>query len=204
MSQRSQIFVRYQDEDGNYKLIARDYDWNFLERMISRCRYTMEWLKENVKYFPHYPEKIIRILDTNFDMKDCIISNDLLKEYQEFAEDHEDNYSGDLNDYLFYEVDNDDGKLLIDIDRKGNIKYAFLDYENEKIMSGFSYVIWDSIYQGENIKEEIINICNQNIIKISEMATLMTQREVEMFMECDYSKSLPEQERNTLDDEIER
>ena len=47
MGQRSQIFVRYQETDGTRKLVARYYGWNYGERMISRARHTIEWLKEN-------------------------------------------------------------------------------------------------------------------------------------------------------------
>ena len=83
MGQRSQIFVRYQETDGPRKLVARYYGWNYGERMISRARHTMEWLKENYELISFYAEKIPRILDTNFDMRDCVISSDILKEYQE-------------------------------------------------------------------------------------------------------------------------
>lgn len=79
MGQRSQIFVRYQETDGTRKLVARYYGWNYGECMISRARHTIEWLKENYELISFYAEKIPRILDTNFDMGDCVISSDILK-----------------------------------------------------------------------------------------------------------------------------
>jgi hypothetical protein len=50
MGQRSQIYIRWQKENGDYVLIARYFQWNFSERMISRARALIEELKENLKY----------------------------------------------------------------------------------------------------------------------------------------------------------
>lgn len=79
MGQRSQIFVRYED-NGQKKIIARYYQWNYAERMISRARYGIEWLKEMYKYSFEIERKLYRILDTNFDMIDCVISSDIIKD----------------------------------------------------------------------------------------------------------------------------
>ena len=49
MGQRSQIFVRYNKEEGKKHIIARYYQWNFAERMISRARYGMGWIHQMVK-----------------------------------------------------------------------------------------------------------------------------------------------------------
>ena len=38
MGQRSQIYVRFNKENGQSGLIANYYGWNFGERMISRAR----------------------------------------------------------------------------------------------------------------------------------------------------------------------
>ena len=62
MGQRSQIYIRYNvnyvsgaatknPTTHNYKgLIARYFGWNYGERMISRARHTLEWIKDNVDY----------------------------------------------------------------------------------------------------------------------------------------------------------
>ena len=64
MGQRSQIYVRYEKEDNinvaRKILAARYYQWNYGECMISRARYSMEWLKTNHEYLAYYPEKIPR------------------------------------------------------------------------------------------------------------------------------------------------
>lgn len=78
MGQRSQIFVRY-DEDGRKKMVARYYQWNYGERMISRARHGMAWMKFYYKAPYEIGYKLYRILDTNFDMVDCTISSNLLK-----------------------------------------------------------------------------------------------------------------------------
>lgn len=187
MGQRSQIFVRYED-NGQKKMIARYYQWNYAERMISRARYGIEWLKEMYKYSFEIKRKLYRILDTNFDMIDCVISSDIIKE---FVDDDWENYGYTLNNFMFYAQDNNDGKLFIDVLSNGTIKYAFLDYDNKKIMSGTEYMRWDRGKGWKNSTEyfdqEDIDICIKNIKEINKMAKKMTADEVKEFMEMDYS-----------------
>lgn len=191
MGQRSQIFVRYQGTNKTRRLIARYYGWNYGNRMISRARHTMEWLKNVHDNIPYYAEKIPRILDTNFDMGDCIISSDILKEYQEFCSSED-----SLNDVLFYGQDNNDGRLLIDIDNAGNIKYAFLASESDTPLSPTEYMEWDIGSKWNKVSEynskEAIQTCKRNISKINMMADLMTEEEVQEFISADYSSSLPQ------------
>lgn len=187
MGQRSQIFVRYED-NGQKKMIARYYQWNYGERMISRARYGIEWLKDMYKYTPEFERKLYRILDTNFDMIDCVISSDIIKE---FIDDYWENDGYTLNDFMFYQQDNNDGKLFIDVLLDGTIKYAFLDYNNKKIMSGTEYMKWNRGKDWKNPTEyfdqEDVDICIKNIKEINKMATKMTADEVKEFMEMDYS-----------------
>lgn len=91
----------------------------------------------------------------------------------------------------------------MDVDQAENIKCAFVDCANMKVMDESVYIAWSSGYQKE-LPKETKKICDMDIVKISMMATLMTKDEVLEFMKCDYTKCLPEQKRNTLDDEIER
>ena len=73
----------------------------------------------------------------------------------------------------------------------GTIKYAFLDYDNKKIMSGTEYMKWDRGKGWKNPTEyfdqEDIDICIKNIKEINKMAKKMTADEVKEFMEMDYS-----------------
>lgn len=187
MGQRSQIFVRY-EENGQKKMIARYYQWNYGGRMISRARYGIEWLKDMYKYAPEFERKLYRILDTNFDMIDCVISSDIIKE---FIDDDWENDGYTLNNFMFYQQDNNDGKLFIDVLSDGTIKYAFLDYNNKKIMSGTEYMKWNRGKDWKNPTEyfdqEDVDICIKNIKEINKMATKMTADEVKEFMEMDYS-----------------
>ncbi|MFR2242517.1 MAG: hypothetical protein ACLS67_15260 [Anaerobutyricum soehngenii] len=50
MGQRSQIYVRFNKENGQSGLIANYYGWNFGERMISRARWGIECIKEHFEY----------------------------------------------------------------------------------------------------------------------------------------------------------
>lgn len=187
MGQRSQIFVRYED-NGQKKMIARYYQWNYAERMISRARYGIEWLKEMYEYPFEIARKLYRILDTNFDMIDCVISSDIIKE---FVDDDWENEGYMLNNFMFYAQDNNNGKLFIDVLSNGTIKYAFLNYDNKKIMSGTEYMRWDRGKDWKNPTEyfdqEDVDICIKNIKEINKMATKMTADEAKEFMETDYS-----------------
>ena len=193
MGQRSQIYVRYQKDGVNY-LTARYYQWNYGERMISRCRHSLEWIKIHIQYdwyLTTETEKLKRYLDVNFDMQDITIGCDIIKEYEEDEYWRDNKYT--LNDYVFKCQDNNDGKLFIDI-KDGVIKYAFLDSDcnTDKIMSAAQYMNWD--YKGwrtsEYIDDEQKALCEANIKEIKKLATLMTKEEVEEFINADY-QSIP-------------
>ena len=190
MGQRSQIYIRYHKDDKDY-LIARYYQWNYGERMISRCKHSIEWIESILSYgwyLTTETEKLKRILDVNFDMQDIVTGCDIIKEYEE---DKESEYWDDtiFNIYVFKCQDNNDGKLFIDI-RDEKIKYAFLDYDcdTNHIMNAEQYMNWDSEdwITNEYIGDEQKLICFNNIQAITKMAELMTQEELEDFINCDY------------------
>lgn len=193
MGQRSQIYVRY---EGNL-LLARYYRWNYAERMISRARYGIEYMKDNLDegydftfWDWSYIHQYIRIFDTNFDMKDVDISSNIFDEFKD-----ESSPSGFCN-FCFFKQDNNDGKLLVDISN-GVIKYAFLDCNADvkNIMNATQYMDWDSEgwRNSEYIGEEGIQTCKKNIAAIDSMAKLMTETEVKDFLctEEYYGKALP-------------
>ena len=187
MGQRSQIYVRY-----HKKLIVTNYyQWNYGERMISCARYGIEYIKENYLKYKEwifddtsYVRKLSRIFDTNFDMKDVAISQDVIEEWKEdFQEDN-------FNEFVFRMQDNNDGKLFVDISKDGIIKYVFLDCEcnTDHIMNATQYMDWDSTdwKQSEYIEDEQKKLCEKNLKKIEKMAVLMTKEEVEDFINYDY------------------
>lgn len=145
MGQRSQIYVRY----NGHLMMANYYQWNYGERMISRARYGIQYLIENFLepgYSPlHYANKISRIFDVNFDMKDVHISSNIFEEYKElFADDCT------FSEYCFEWQDNNDGRLLIDITaaestKSYKVKYAFLDNELnvDRRMTAEAYLFWN-------------------------------------------------------------
>ena len=187
MGQRSQIYVRYQKDVVNY-LTARYYQWNYSERMISRCRHSLEWIEAMIPYDWHLTretEKLKRILDVNFDMHDVVIGYDIIKEWEEC--DWKDETS--FKEYVFLTQDNNDGKLFIDI-KDGVIKYAFLDYDcdTNRVMSAAQYMHWDcpSWRKSEYIDDEQKALCEANIKAIKKLAKLMTKEEVEEFINADY------------------
>ena len=199
MGQRSQIYLRY-----NGKLIfANYYQWNYAERMISRARYGIEWVKEYMQYDfvfrdPSYITKMRRVFDVNFDMKDVQISCDIVKEWKELFSDD------DFNTVVFNDQDNNDGQLYIDIvDDK--IYYCFRDRPNHKdgttsdvLMSASEYMEWDSpkwANRGEHnpafedcyLSADEIKTCENNIKAIEKMAELMTLEQLDDFIHGDYA-----------------
>jgi len=187
MGQRSQIYVRYQ-KDGKYYLTARYYQWNYAERMISRCKHTIEWIKEVIGYdwyFTTETETLKRYLDVNFDMQSIVLGYDIIKEWNEYGRD----YSTTFNMFAFHDQDNNDGKLFIDISN-GIIKYAFLDYNcnTNRVMSAAQYMQWDcpSWRKSEYIDDEQKTLCEANIKEIKKLAKLMTKDEVEEFINANY------------------
>ena len=190
MGQRSQIYVRYTNDKGEHFLTARYFGWNYGERMVSRARHTLEWIKDNVDYadynFAHDNKKLIRIMEVNFDMHDAMISTDIVEEYFEtFTEDYT------FKEYVFTHYANNDGKLFIDISPNGVIKYAFIDYSCniDKPMGGLGYMRWNhkDWRTSEHISEEQKEKCNLNCKYLRNNFQLMTTKELKDFISCDYN-----------------
>ena len=85
MGQRSQIYVKY----GNKLVVANYYQWNYGERMISRARHGIEYIKDNLIKYKEWlfnnsyeMKRLGRIFDANFDMKDVQISQDIVQEWK--------------------------------------------------------------------------------------------------------------------------
>ena len=192
MGQRSQIYLRY-----NGKLVfANYYQWNYGERMISRARWGIEWVKEMVErdydfVFRSYSyiTQMRRVFDVNFDMHDVAVSQDIVREHADlFADD-------DFNDYVFNMQDNNDGQLYVDI-KDGKIYYCFRDWTrhpdgttSDTIMSASEYMDWDAEgwENSEYISDEGKAACRDNIKAIEEMAELMTLEQLDDFIHGDYS-----------------
>lgn len=190
MGQRSQIYVRYTNDKGEHFLTARYFNWNYGERMVSRARHTLEWIKDNVHYaydnFVYNNEKLIRIIDVNFDMHDAIISSDIIEEFFDYGD-----VLYTFKEYVFTHHDNNDGKLFIDIHSNGTIKYAFIDSECnlDKPMSGLAYMRWNhkNWRTSEHISEEQKEKCNLNCKYLRNNFQLMTTKELKDFISCDYN-----------------
>ena len=201
MGQRSQIYVRYipyeekENDIPKRHLIASYFQWNFGERMISRARYTLEWIKD--KEFSKYTwdervKTLRRIMEVNFNYKDVVLSTDIVKEFIDYA-DKEDSFY----DYVFAAQDNNDGKLLIDVSEE-RIKYAFIgnDFdETHEVYDAEAYMDWnmsldDKSWRDRECMNGHVKYTERNIRKISKVAKLMSLEEVEEFMHYDYEKSM--------------
>ena len=187
MGQRSQIYVRY-TKDGKHYLTARYFQWNYGERMISRCRYSLEWIKKMSMHdwlFTTNKGQLERILEVNFDMVDAQITCDIIKEFLEYGDDYS------FVDYVFKMQDNNDGKLFIDVS-DGCLKYCFLDDDcnTENIMDAAGYMAWNSENweQSKYIDDEQKERCRENLKVIGKIAELMTTEEAEDFINCIYEE----------------
>ena len=181
--------------------MAQYYQWNYAERMISRAKGILEYLQEALNggymYFftksnmPSYAERLRRICDVNFDMRDYQISGNIVKEWRkEFPNEP-------FNKFVFDEQDNNDGQLFIDV--QGDvIKYCFTRWtRRNKTMRGGQYMAWN--YGGckernwtiptEYLSKEEIDLCRANIKYIDEHAELMTVDELRGFVRADYEQA---------------
>lgn len=204
MGQRSQIYFRVNQMDGKYALVARYFQWNYGTRMVSRARGLIQWLESN-KIFPtmfykgsELVTKVERVIDINFDYHDVVLSQDIIKEYEE----------GYYNESceMFLGQDNNDGQLLVDMivdwNRKGRpvtLKYAFLDWNSKLIGNAEDYMQWDEDYGNEEdstpwrdnqyVQKEI-KYTERNIRYIDKHAVLMTEAEVSEYINHDYVKDM--------------
>lgn len=181
MGQRSQIYLRHNGD----LVFASYYQWNYGERMVSRARWGIAYVKQfmDQKYAwvfrdPAYVLKMRRFFDVNFDMHDIQLSSDILKEREEQFPDT------DFNGFVFDGQDNNDGQLFVDI-RGGKIYYAFTDgYRMRKIMDAEAYMNWNmkDWRSSEYISPEMKAACEANIKAIPEMAELMSYEQLEDFV----------------------
>lgn len=199
MGQRSQIYILIKDKDNNKTLIAKYFQWNFGERMISRTRYGIEYIKRSIEYINQksVQERINKIFDINFDMQDVALSQDII---QETREDFWGNKQF-TNDYIFLNQDNNDGKLFIECDQNfGEIKLCFTDYDIN-ILTPNEYMKWDmgDNWSSDNFYNDIqmdkdwqekIPVCEDNIKFINENVKLMDEVELEQFIKGDYSMQI--------------
>ena len=198
MGQRSQIYIRIHDKDNNVILFAKYFQWNYGERMISRARHGIEYIKNVLEYISldTTQEKINKIFDINFDMKDVASSIDIIEEVREGLWFNRNSTA--VNEYIFERQDNNDGKLFIDCNENSDeIKFCFTDYDLN-ILSPDEYMKWDmgidwnkpnsKFYEYDKDWNEIVKVCEDNLKFIKENAKMMTYSELEEFMKCDYTK----------------
>lgn len=194
MGQRSQIYVRIISNEKPI-LIARYFQWNYGTRMISRARYVIQHIKEMLQTSSvlYQQQKIIRLIETNFDLKDVQISSDIIKEYEQFG------LGEDFNDYVFCQQHNNNGKLFIDVNCiNKSIKYAFTGddfYDILNIPNALSAEEYMNLYycyetinhwsNDENFSEEE-KVFTQNNIEYLKEVPLLTTQELNNFVNYDY------------------
>lgn len=183
MGQRSQIYIAfdsgYRDIRGHITesegmfLIARYFQWNYGSRMVSRAVGLVDWIKEYNYALRSKREILIKVAEVNFDMRSIVNSSDIL---QMLAG------SLDIQHDTFQRIDNNDGKLFIEIQDDGSIKYAFTDSWANRPLTAEQYMEWG----GYDTEESCGSNYPANVRFLSENATLMTQEELGEFMSRSY------------------
>ena len=184
MGQRSQIYVIYKDSQNRDCISATYFQWNYGERMISRARYLMSWLKSQDTFYgnsslSYVAHKIRYIASVNFDYKDVVIGADLVEEWK----NHERGTTKQsINDYIFY-ADNNDGCLFIDARIPKHLRYAFTTYDyKDGVMGPEAYLKWDRIPK----KIQDTKFTKRNINWITHNAKLMKKAELEAILKATY------------------
>ena len=192
MGQRSQIYVIYKDNQNRDCISATYFQWNYGERMISRARYLMGWIKsqnsfyvvDSYNVFPlsYVANKIRYIASVNFDYKDVVIGQDLIEEWKDYKQGIP---NANLNDYIFH-ADNNDGCLFIDARNPKHLRYAFTTYDyKDGVMGPEAYLKWDNVPQ--NIRNA--KFTKRNINWITHNAKLMKKKELEAILKATYHVS---------------
>lgn len=190
MGQRSQIYVIYKDNQNRDCISATYFQWNYGERMISRARYLMGWIKAQNSlynnlysdYLPFVIYKIRYVASVNFDYKDVTIGTDLVEEWKEVRKQY---LNTNLNDYIF-NADNNDGCLFIDARIPKQLKYAFTTYDyKDGVMGPKAYLKWDRTPQ----KIRDTKFTKRNINWITHNAKLMKKEELEAILKATYHVS---------------
>lgn len=160
MSERMQVYIRYCNE-GDTKIWARDFSWCFGSRAISRARYTIEYILHNFKYNRSgMYEKLLHILETNFDFVDYMKTTDIISEWRKFYKDA--SFTDIIENYA-----NDDGYLFIDVNtQKDFIHYAFAwneDMYNPLTAEDYMEACYGSTWEISLSEDETIEPIYENI-----------------------------------------
>lgn len=188
MGQRSQIYVIFKDNQNRDCISATYFQWNYGERMISRARYLMGWIKgQNLFYssdnnlfsLSYVAYKIRYIASVNFDYKDVVIGQDLIEEWKAYKQGVP---NANLNDYIFY-ADNNDGCLFIDARNPKHLCYAFTTYDyKDGVMGPEAYLKWDKTPK----KIQDTKFTKRNVNWITHNAKLMKKAELEAILKTTY------------------
>ena len=197
MGQRSQIYIYYNvysiNNEHHEGFVARYFHWNYAERMVSRARSIIEKLKD--EYLEHKYlfgtregiKKLNRFGDINFDMRDMCFSVNILEESKVSC--------GDYDKEFVFGQPNNNGQLFIEVTNYG-IKYCFIEhYTQTKPMNAEQYMKWEFSKEDwdtpdEYTSEEAIAYTKRNIDFINSVAKLMTEDEVNEFINRDYETIL--------------
>lgn len=170
MGQRSQIYVRYNKSNSQKGLIANYYGWNYGERMISRARWGIEFIKRYFDYIldPNYrwlgqpgnKLHVSRIFDANFDMCDVAISSDIIKELVDYYEVSMESISIKDDLQVALKKESEENHIECRTAEQEFIEYVFTRHDNNdgKLLvdicdDGIKYCFLDCVANTDNIMD---------------------------------------------------
>ena len=184
---RSQIYIRY--EDGKRKgLIAKSYKDVTSQGMVSRAKWIVSFLiQTNFRNVGCLSDELLaflsRFTDVDLDGLNAEEGSDIIRERIEYYPE------SDFNKYVFYEQDNQGGKLLLDI-RDGIIAYAFLDWRANAnhVMDAEAYMRWRRGNGWKPAKDAVDDelVCENNVSYLKENAVLMSKYDVSEYLTYKY------------------
>lgn len=192
MGQRSQIYIRWFNENKP-QLVAKYFQWNYSQFMVSRARALIEEIVAHGFEFPHlfgtsqYAKELGKRSEVNFDCRSIANSIDILDEFNQYGKGSNTTF----NKFVFDDQDNNDGQLFIDIDvQKKIVKYAIRSNPYKPvILDAEQYMDWDYPMWRHELQGNYYQDTLDNIEFISKHAKLMTKREVNAFINYDYYPS---------------
>lgn len=204
MGQRTQIFIHWKVEDQE-GFIARYLPWGAHDiGLVSRAAQVVNALRERVDEYPNLMNeeraRLIQLCDADFDTRSVYVSSDLLEEMDAEGLEHHEN--------MVLSHDNNNGQLLIDVDGSA-IRYAFiypwadevtvmdadaylnselasLDDADEPLADWSERLLQDEWEDGP----ATVEYTKKNIDELHDEAELMTQEDLKVFLNRDYSKFL--------------
>lgn len=193
MGQRSQIYIRWFDKTEKVHLVAKYFQWNYSQFMVSRAVGLVGEIINHGFEFPYQFETkefelmLGKIAEVNWDCHSIVNSIDIINEFKQYGKEYG-RTEEQFNQFVFNEQDCNDGQLFIDVDvQKKIVKYAIRSTPYKPvILDAEQYMDWDYPMWRHELQGNYYCDTLDNIEYLRKNTKLMTKREVNAFIKYDY------------------